>query len=127
MKNTVKVNFTIPQKILLFLALIETTFYSVGEYEFMRGELKKIKILFTGMVGPYREIFLSVLKTARGLEKYFSIRTSNPVNNIYIPFYIFKYTYLFVPSRHNISLSFNKQQTCRMHYILKILCKKFSN
>jgi hypothetical protein len=27
MKNTVKVNFTIPQKILLFLALIETTFY----------------------------------------------------------------------------------------------------
>ena len=33
--------FTIPQKILLFLALIETTFYSVGEYEFMRGELKK--------------------------------------------------------------------------------------
>ena len=58
MKNTVKVNFTIPQKILLFLALIETTFYSVGEYEFMRGGLKKIKILFTGMVGPYREIFL---------------------------------------------------------------------
>ena len=56
MNNTVKVNFTIPQKILLFLALIETTFYSVGEYEFMRGELKKIKILFTGMVGPYREI-----------------------------------------------------------------------
>jgi hypothetical protein len=49
MKNTVKVNFTIPQKILLFLALIETTFYSVGEYEFMRGELKKIKILFTGL------------------------------------------------------------------------------
>jgi hypothetical protein len=41
---------------LLFLALIETTFYSVGEYECMRGELKKI--LFTGMVGPYREIFL---------------------------------------------------------------------
>jgi hypothetical protein len=75
-----KVNFTIPQKILLFLALIETTFYSVGEYEFMRGGLKKIKILFTGMVGPYREIFLEVLKTARGL----SIRTSNPVNNIYI-------------------------------------------
>jgi hypothetical protein len=61
----VEVNFTIPQKILLILALIETTFYSVGEYEFMRGELKKIKILFTGMVGP-------------------SIRTSNPVNNIYI-------------------------------------------
>ena len=58
MKNTVEVNFTIPQKILLILALIETTFYSVGEYEFMRGELKKIKILFTGMVGPYREIFL---------------------------------------------------------------------
>jgi hypothetical protein len=58
MKNTVKVNFTIPQKILLFLALIETTFYSVGEYEFMRGGLKKIKILFTGMVDPYREIFL---------------------------------------------------------------------
>ena len=67
MKNTVKVNFTIPQKILLFLALIETTFYSVGEYEFMRGGLKKIKILFTGMVGPYREIFLSVLKTSLGL------------------------------------------------------------
>ena len=66
MKNTVKVNFTIPQKILLFLALIETTFYSVGEYEFMRGGLKKIKILFTGMVGPYREIFLSVLKTSLG-------------------------------------------------------------
>jgi hypothetical protein len=39
----------------------------VGEYEFMRGELKKIKILFTGMVGPYREIFLSVLKTSLGL------------------------------------------------------------
>jgi hypothetical protein len=59
MKNTVKVNFTIPQKILLFLALIETTFYSVGEYEFMRGELKKIKILFG--LGPFlrpREIFL---------------------------------------------------------------------
>ena len=68
MKNTVKVNFTIPQKILLFLALIETTFYSVGEYEFMRGELKKIKILFTGMVGPYREIFLSVLKTSLALR-----------------------------------------------------------
>jgi hypothetical protein len=62
MSYTVKVNFTIPQKILLFLALIETMFYSVGEYEFMRGELKKIKILFTG------------------------IRTSNPVNNIYILF-----------------------------------------
>ena len=59
MKNTVKVNFTIPQKILLFLALIETTFYSVGEYEFMRGGLKKIKILFTGMVFT-------------GIEKYFS-------------------------------------------------------
>jgi hypothetical protein len=44
-----------------------------------------IYMLFTGMVGPYREIFLEVLKTARGhLEKYFSIRTSNPVNNIYI-------------------------------------------
>jgi hypothetical protein len=68
MKNTVKVNFTIPQKILLFLALIETMFYSVGEYEFMRGELKTIKILFTGMVGPYREIFLSVLKTSLGLR-----------------------------------------------------------
>ena len=61
---------------LRLIALIETTFY-LGEYEFMRGDLKKIKILFTGMVGPYREIFLSVLK-------YFSIRTSNPVNNIYI-------------------------------------------
>jgi hypothetical protein len=71
MKNTVKVNFTIPQKILLFLALIETAFYSVGEYEFMRGELKKIKILFTGMVGPYREIFLSVLKTSLGLRPIF--------------------------------------------------------
>jgi hypothetical protein len=70
MKNTVKVNFTIPQKILLFLALIETTFYSVGEYEFMRGELKQIKILFTGMVGPYREIFLSVLKTSLGLRPF---------------------------------------------------------
>ena len=66
MKNTVKVNFTIPQKILLFLALIETTFYSVGEYEFMKGGIKKIKILFTGMVGTYREIFLSVLKTSLG-------------------------------------------------------------
>jgi hypothetical protein len=48
------------------IALIETTFY-LGEYEFMRGDLKKIKILFTGMVGPYREIFLSVLKTSFGL------------------------------------------------------------
>jgi hypothetical protein len=28
----------------------------VGEIQ--RGGLKKIKILFTGMVGPYREIFL---------------------------------------------------------------------
>jgi hypothetical protein len=42
----------------------------VGEYEFMRGELKKIKILFTGMVDPYREIFLEVFP--------------NPVNNIYL-------------------------------------------
>ena len=31
---------------------------------------------------------------------------------------MFKYTYFFVPSRHNISLSFSKHQTCRMHYIL---------
>ena len=58
------------EDITLPIAFIETTFY-LGEYEFMRGDLKKIKILFTGMVGPYREIFLSV-------------RTSNPVNNIYI-------------------------------------------
>jgi hypothetical protein len=63
MKNTVKVNFTIPQKILLFIALIETTFYLAASFACRRGgwrnsegELKKIKILFTGMVGPYREI-----------------------------------------------------------------------
>ena len=80
MKNTVKVNFTIPQKILLFLALIETTFYSVGEYEFMRGELKKIKILFTGMVGPYREIFLSVLKTSLGLRPRVVFKTSRNIS-----------------------------------------------
>jgi hypothetical protein len=80
MKNTVKVNFTIPQKILLFLALIETTFYSVGEYEFMRGELKKIKILFTGMVGPYREIFLSVLKTSLGLRPRAVFKTSRNIS-----------------------------------------------
>jgi lipoprotein NlpI len=51
---------------------IETTFY-LGEYEFMRGELKKIKILFTGMVGPYREIFLrprAVFKTSRNISLY---------------------------------------------------------
>jgi hypothetical protein len=76
----VKVNFTIPQKILLFLALIETTFYSVGEYEFMRGELKKIKILFTGMVGPYREIFLSVLKTSLGLRPRAVFKTSRNIS-----------------------------------------------
>ena len=80
MKNTVKVNFTIPQKILLFPALIETTFYSVGEYEFMRGELKKIKILFTGMVGPYREIFLSVLKTSLGLRPRAVFKTSRNIS-----------------------------------------------
>jgi hypothetical protein len=80
MKNTVKVNFTIPQKILLFLALIETTFYSVGEYEFMRGGLKKIKILFTGMVGPYREIFLSVLKTSLGLRPRAVFKTSRNIS-----------------------------------------------
>jgi hypothetical protein len=45
-----------------------------------RGIKKIIKILFTDIVGPYREIFLSVLKK----KKYFSIRTSNPVNNIYL-------------------------------------------
>jgi hypothetical protein len=55
------------EDITLPIALIETTFY-LGEYEFMRGDLKKIKILFTGMVGPYREIFLSVLKTSLGLR-----------------------------------------------------------
>ena len=55
------------EDITLPIALIETTFY-LGEYEFMRGDLKKIKILFTGMVGSvYREIFLSVLKTSLGL------------------------------------------------------------
>jgi hypothetical protein len=80
MKNTVKVNFTIPQKILLFLALIETTFYSVGEYEFMRGGLKKIKILFTGIVGPYREIFLSVLKTSLGLRPRAVFKTSRNIS-----------------------------------------------
>jgi hypothetical protein len=80
MKNTVKVNFTIPQKILLFLALIETTFYSVGEYEFMRGGLKKMNILFTGMVGPYREIFLSVLKTSLGLRPLAVFKTSRNVS-----------------------------------------------
>ena len=80
MKNTVKANFTIPQKILLFLALIETTFYSVGEYEFMRGGLKKIKILFTGMVGPYREIFLSVLKTSLGLRPRAVFKTSRNIS-----------------------------------------------
>ena len=82
MKNTVKVNFTIPQKILLFLALIETTFYSVGEYEFMRGGLKKIKILFTGMVGPYREIFLSVLKTSLGLRPRAVFKTSRNISRV---------------------------------------------
>jgi hypothetical protein len=76
----VKVNFTIPQKILFFPALIETTFYSVGEYEFMRGELKKIKILFTGMVGPYREIFLSVLKTSLGLRPRAVFKTSRNIS-----------------------------------------------
>ena len=80
MKNTVKVNFTIPQKILLFLALIETTFYSVGEYEFMRGGLKKNKILFTGMVDPYREIFLSVLKTSLGLRPRAVFKTSRNIS-----------------------------------------------
>ena len=80
MKNTVEVNFTIPQKILLILALIETTFYSVGGYEFMRGELKKIKILFTGMVGPYREIFLSVLKTSLGLRPRAVFKTSRNIS-----------------------------------------------
>ena len=80
MKNTVKVNFTIPQKILLFLALIETTFYSVGEYEFMRGGLKKIKILFTSMVDPYREIFLSVLKTSLGLRPRAVFKTSRNIS-----------------------------------------------
>jgi hypothetical protein len=35
------------EDITLPIALIETTFY-LGEYEFMRGYLKKIKILFTG-------------------------------------------------------------------------------
>jgi hypothetical protein len=54
------------EDITLPIALIEMTFY-LGEYEFMRGDLKKNK-LFTGMVGPYREIFLSVLKTSLGLR-----------------------------------------------------------
>ena len=63
-----------------FLALIETTFYSVGEYELMRGELKKIKILFTGMVGPYREIFLSVLKTSLGLRPRAVFKTSRNIS-----------------------------------------------
>ena len=61
-------------------ALIETTLYSVGEYEFMRGELKKIKILFTGMVGPYREIFLSVLKTSLGLRPRAVFKTSRNIS-----------------------------------------------
>jgi hypothetical protein len=36
-------------------------------WEIQRGELKKIKILFTGKVGPYREIFPSIL-TSLGLQ-----------------------------------------------------------
>jgi hypothetical protein len=55
--------------------LIETTFYlpvsfACGRSDWgnLEEELKKIKILFTGMVGPYREIFLSVLKTSLGLR-----------------------------------------------------------
>ena len=71
----------------------------------MRGELKKIKILFTGKVGPYREIFLSVLKTSLGLRPRavfktsrnisLYIRTSNPVNNIYILYIILYFTILY--------------------------------
>jgi hypothetical protein len=45
------------------------------------------------MIGPYREIFLSVLKTSFDLEKYFSIRTSNPVNNIHIYIFLFGCVY----------------------------------
>ena len=68
------------EDITLPIALIETTFYSVGEYEFMRGGLKKIKILFTGMVGPYREIFLSVLKTSLGLRPRTVFKTSRNIS-----------------------------------------------
>ena len=68
------------EDITLPIALIETTFYSVGEYEFMRGGLKKIKILFTGMVGPYREIFLSVLKTSLGLRPRAVFKTSRNIS-----------------------------------------------
>jgi hypothetical protein len=75
----VKVNFTIPQKILLFPALIETTFYSVGEYEFMREELKKINNIERNisLYGPYRNISL--------YEKYFSIRTERNIS-LYGPY-----------------------------------------
>ena len=51
-----------------------------GEYEFMRGGLKEIKILFTGMVGPYREIFLSVLKTSLGLRPRAVFKTSRNIS-----------------------------------------------
>ena len=68
------------EDITLPIALIETTFYSVGEYEFMRGGLKKIKILFTGMVGPYREIFLSVLKTSLDLRPRAVFKTSRNIS-----------------------------------------------
>jgi hypothetical protein len=67
------------EDITLPIALIETTFY-LGEYEFMRGDLKKIKILFTGMVGPYREIFLSVLKTSLGLRPRAVFKTSRNIS-----------------------------------------------
>ena len=67
------------EDITLPIALIEMTFY-LGEYEFMRGDLKKIKILFTGMVGPYREIFLSVLKTSLGLRPRAVFKTSRNIS-----------------------------------------------
>ena len=44
------------------------------------GGLIKIKILFTGMVGPYRKIFPSVLKTSLGLRPRAVFKTSRNIS-----------------------------------------------
>ena len=79
MKNTVKVNLIYypTEDITLPSRLIEATFYLAASFACVRGGwgkleggLEKIKILFTGMVGPYREIFPSVFKTSRNISLY---------------------------------------------------------
>ena len=71
--------------ITLPIALIDVLFDSFirvreGRLWKSRGGIKKKKTLFTGMVGPYREIFLSVLKTSLGLRPRAVFSTSRNIS-----------------------------------------------